>query len=59
VFVYYNQVDWGLGALMAIGQAIGAWAAANYATRIPDANLWVRRLLIVIVLISIVRFFGF
>lgn len=56
VFMFNGQVDWGLGALMAVGQAIGAWAAANYATRVPNANLWVRRLLIVIVVISIVRF---
>jgi len=59
VFVFNQQVDWGLGFLMAIGQAIGAWLAANYATRVPNANVWVRRLLIVIVLISIVRFIGF
>jgi len=38
VFVLNNQVDWGLGVLMAIGQGIGAWAAANYATRVPNAN---------------------
>lgn len=56
VFMINGQVDWGLGVLMAVGQAIGAWAAANYATRVPNANLWVRRLLIVIVVISIVRF---
>lgn len=56
VFMFNGQVDWGLGALMAVGQAIGAWAAANYATRVPNANLWVRRLLIVIVVISIIRF---
>lgn len=56
VFVFNHQVDWGLGTLMAIGQAVGAWLAANYATRVPDANVWVRRLLIAIVLISIVRF---
>ena len=58
VFMLNDQVHWGLGFLMAIGQAIGAWAAANYATRVPNANVWVRRLLIVIVLISIVRFIG-
>ena len=58
VFIFNNQVDWGLGVLMAIGQAIGAWLAANYATRVPNANVWVRRLLIVIVVISIVRFIG-
>ncbi len=56
LFVLNNQIDWALGGLMAIGQGIGAWLAANYATRVPNANVWVRRLLIVIVLISIARF---
>ncbi len=59
VFIFNHQVDWGLGALMAIGQAIGAWFAASYATRVPNANLWVRRLLILIVAVAIVRFLGF
>jgi len=59
LFALNNQIDWGLGALMAIGQGIGAWLAANYATRVPNANVWVRRLLIVIVLISIARFLLF
>lgn len=56
LFVLNSQIHWGLGALMAIGQGIGAWLAANYATRVPNANVWIRRLLIVIVLISIGRF---
>ena len=59
LFMINSQIDWGLGALMAIGQGIGAWLAANYATRVPNANVWVRRLLIVIVLISIARFLLF
>jgi uncharacterized membrane protein YfcA len=58
-FMLNNQIDWGLGALMAVGQGIGAWLAANYATRVPNANVWVRRLLIVIVLVSIARFLLF
>ena len=59
LFMVNSQIDWGLGALMAVGQGIGAWLAANYATRVPNANVWVRRLLIVIVLISIARFLLF
>lgn len=59
LFMINSQIDWGLGALMAVGQGIGAWLAANYATRVPNANVWVRRLLIVIVLISIARFLLF
>lgn len=59
LFMLNGQIDWGLGALMAVGQGLGAWLAASFATRVPNANVWVRRLLIVIVLISIARFLIF
>lgn len=52
------QINWGIGLLMAVGQSIGAWAAARFATRIPNANLWVRRLLIVVVVYSIFKYLG-
>ena len=49
---------WGIGALMAVGQSIGAWAAVRFAVTVKDANRWVRYLLIVVVIYSILRFFG-
>ncbi|MEM7537545.1 MAG: sulfite exporter TauE/SafE family protein [Chloroflexota bacterium] len=58
IFLYNGQVDWYLGGLMAIGQSIGAWAAARFATQNPNANIWVRRLLITVILVSIAKFFG-
>jgi len=58
IFVSQGMVDWGLGALMAVGQSIGAWLAARFATRYKHANVWVRRLLIAVILISILEFFG-
>jgi uncharacterized protein len=58
VFVINGQVDWGLGALLAAGQSIGAWLAARFATTNRNANLWVRRLLITVVVVSILEFFG-
>lgn len=58
IFVSQGMVDWGLGALMAVGQSIGAWLAARFATRYKHANIWVRRLLIAVIVISILEFFG-
>ncbi len=58
VFVYQDLVDWPIGLLMAVGQSIGAWAAATYAVTAKNANLWVRRLLIVVIIFSIFKFFG-
>lgn len=58
VFVMNGQVDWGLGLLMAVGQSTGAWLAARFATGNPNANVWVRRLLIFIIVVSIIKMFG-
>jgi len=58
IFIQQGMVDWGLGALMAVGQSIGAWLAVRFATRYKYANLWVRRLLITVIVISILEFFG-
>lgn len=58
VFIYYGQVNWQMGALMATGQAAGAWIASRFLTHHRHANLWIRRLLILIVSISAIRFLG-
>jgi uncharacterized membrane protein YfcA len=58
IFIWSGQIHWGLGALMAVGQSIGAWLAARFATEYKHANVWVRRLLIAVVVVSILRFFS-
>jgi len=58
VFVYYDQIDWSLGLLMAGGQIVGSWLAATFATHYRGADLWIRRLLILVVIINIVKLFG-
>jgi len=52
------QINWGVGFLLGIGQMIGAWAGATFAVKVPSANVWVRRLLIVVVVYSIFRYLG-
>ncbi len=58
IFVAGGQVHWGLGVLMAVGQSVGAWLAARFAVRNKNANVWVRRLLIVVIIASILELFG-
>ena len=58
VFIVNDQVNWWLGALMAVGQSIGAWLAARFAVGNPNANVWVRRLLIAVIVLSIIKLFG-
>ncbi|RAL21699.1 sulfite exporter TauE/SafE family protein [Lujinxingia litoralis] len=52
VFVVNGQVDWGVGAVVALGQGVGAWLGARIMVRWPGAGRWVRWLLIVVVSVS-------
>ncbi len=58
IFGASGKVNWGVGALMAVGQSTGAWLAARFASRSKNATVWVRRLLIAVVVVSILDQFG-
>jgi hypothetical protein len=51
-------IDWWAGAVLAVGQIIGAWLAARFATEHPRAPVWIRRLLILLLAAAIPSFFG-
>lgn len=57
VFHAYGLVNWQLGLLMACGQVPGAWIGARFAAHHPRANIWIRRLLILILVVVIIRIF--
>ncbi len=46
---------WTAGSVMAVGQVAGAFVAARFASRHPKANIWVRRLLIVMIIVGIAK----
>lgn len=52
-----GQIDWTVGISLALGQGIGAYGAAHFATSYPQANIFVRYLLIFVLLVAIVRMF--
>lgn len=58
IFHFKGLVDWKAGGIIAIGQLIGGYFAANFASRFPKADLWAYRLLVVIVLMAIFKLFG-
>lgn len=58
IFFYYNQVHLGWGLFMAAAQSLGAWIGVHFAARVPNANVWIHRLLILIVVVSAVKFLG-
>ncbi len=57
IFIWHGDVQWDLGLTLALGQAIGGWLAARYALGHPQANIWIRRLLIVMILTVIIKIF--
>lgn len=57
IFIYSDQVRWSWGISMAAGQGIGAWLAARFAVNHPRANIWIRRLLILVIPLFVVLLF--
>jgi len=58
IFVWSGDVAWMPGLLLAIGQAFGGWLAARFALEHPQAKVWIRRLLVIMILAVIVKLFG-
>ena len=58
IYLYQGQVMWEYGLVLAFGQSTGAWLAANFAVNHPKANVWIHRLLIVMVLVAIIKLLG-
>ncbi|MFW5941713.1 MAG: sulfite exporter TauE/SafE family protein [bacterium] len=56
VFVRNGQVVWSVGLILAIGNMLGAWAAAKVA--VEKGAVWVRRLLIAVILVSAASLLG-
>jgi uncharacterized protein len=58
IFAWNGHVVWEIGCVVAIGQTFGAWVAARYATQSATASTWIRRLLVVMTLITTLELFG-
>ena len=57
VFLWYGQVHLGYGLLMAVFQSTGAWLGVRFVTSVPNANVWIYRLLVAVVAVSALKFF--
>ncbi len=57
IFAYNGEIHWYVGIVLAISQSAGAIGAAYFASQYRGANMWVRRLLILILIVVIIRFF--
>ncbi|MCU0437603.1 MAG: sulfite exporter TauE/SafE family protein [Raineya sp.] len=57
VFLWSGQANWKWGLFTAVGQATGAYIAANFAAKHPKADRWTYYLLIFVIVVSIVYFY--
>jgi len=58
IFQYKGLIDWKVGAVLAVGQVTGAYFTAKYASKYPALNVWVYRLLVVVVVFAILKLFN-
>jgi uncharacterized membrane protein YfcA len=58
IFQYKGLVRWDIGLILAIGQTIGGWYTAKFASKHPMANQIAYWLLISIVLLALANMFG-
>ncbi|MGA9531440.1 MAG: sulfite exporter TauE/SafE family protein [Anaerolineales bacterium] len=56
VFVMNDQINWVIGLILSVGNMLGAWFAARLA--IERGAVWVRRLLIVVIVVSAAQLLG-
>jgi hypothetical protein len=58
IFIINDLVEWKWGLTLAFGQGVGAWVATKFALENDRAAEWVRRLLVIMILLAIIKLFG-
>jgi len=58
MFHYNGLIDWKVGLTIGVGQALGGFLTAEFASKYPSAQYWAYGLLIVMVLLAILSTFG-
>jgi uncharacterized protein len=53
IFHFKGLVNWETGLIMAIGQTLGGYLTAAYASKWKDINIWAYRLLLIIIIFAI------
>ena len=58
LFHWKGLIDWKIGGTIGIGQAIGGYLTAEFASKYPKANVWAYYILVIMVLLAILSTFG-
>lgn len=57
IFAWNGLIDWKIGLLMAIGQSVGGYIAAEVASRHPKAKEWAYWVLVAAMMIAVLKLF--
>jgi len=58
IFALTGNLHFPLGILMAIAQSLGALVGVRFVVKVPHADKWMHRLLIIIIIVSAAKFLG-
>lgn len=58
IFQWKGLIDWEVGLVLAVGQLIGAWLAATFATKYSWAGVVAYILVVLVVIAAIIKLFG-
>ncbi len=60
IFIFHSRglIDWKIGMLFAISQGIGGYISAHIASIHPKAEIYVYRILLVVILLALIKAFG-
>ena len=57
IFAWRGLVDWQVGGVIAIAQMVSGYLTARFAIQSDRANVWIHRLLVVVVVAAVIRMF--
>jgi len=58
LFHWNGYIDWKVGLTIAVGQTIGGYVTAEFASKYPGIEIWAYRLLVVSIIAAILSVFG-
>jgi uncharacterized membrane protein YfcA len=58
IFHWKGLVDWKIGIILSVGQTLGGYLTARFASHYPNANIVAHRVLIVVVVVATLKLFG-
>lgn len=55
IFIWQGLVNWQYGLTLALGQSIGAYLASKFGASHPKAPIWIKRILITVIVLTIIK----